>query len=284
MSPINTLLSHDPGEHLALAGGTMTGDITIATTKAIKTNTGAGETLLLQAYDVDGAVYTTFITFTANNTPSMSLGAFTLGGAVSGNNQSLNDLGNVQLRAGNKVYMTTNTSVLLLHGDGDGVSAALELYGWGHANLGAAILRTPNAAVVQTSRLTVSGKVDTAVATWAATKVTGQMAVIEHHTALDTLTKEESGSIHTNLGAAGAFALTLPQDARAGDHFFFVVMAAQELRIDPGAAGAIYINGAKQADDKYISADDEAESVELVCDGNGDWVAIGAVGTWTVEV
>ena len=51
----------------------------------------------------------------------------------------------------------------------------------------------------------------------------------------------------------------------------------------PGAAGAVYINGAKQTDDKYISADDEAESVELVADGNGDWIARHVTGTWTVE-
>ena len=49
-----------------------------------------------------------------------------------------------------------------------------------------------------------------------------------------------------------------------------------------GGTGAIYIDGQKRADDAYIWADDEAESVELVCDGNNDWIAIGAVGTWTV--
>lgn len=111
----------------------------------------------------------------------------------------------------------------------------------------------------------------------------GAPTIIEHHTAADTLTKEESNSVHTNLGATGAVTLTLPQDAFTGCSFTFVVMAAQQLRIDPGAAGAIYIGGAKQTDDKYIWADDEAESVELVADGNYDWIAIGAVGTWTVE-
>ena len=107
--------------------------------------------------------------------------------------------------------------------------------------------------------------------------------IIEAHTSGDTLTKAESGSIHTNLGASATVTLILPQDAVAGTVFTFVVMAAYELRIDPGAAGGIYINGALQTDNMYISADDEAESVMLVCDGNGDWVAIGAVGTWTVE-
>lgn len=106
---------------------------------------------------------------------------------------------------------------------------------------------------------------------------------VEAHTSADTLTKEETGSIHTNLGASGTVTLTLPQDAVSGTRFYFVVMAAYELRIDPGAAGAIYINGAKQTDDKYISADDEAESVLLICTGSNDWVALFATGTWTVE-
>jgi hypothetical protein len=105
---------------------------------------------------------------------------------------------------------------------------------------------------------------------------------INHNTSDATLTRDQRNSTQTNLGAGAAKTLTLPQDAVAGDTFHFAVMAAQELRIDPGAAGAIYINGAKQTDDAYISADDEGESVTLVADGNGDWVARSAVGTWTV--
>ena len=104
-----------------------------------------------------------------------------------------------------------------------------------------------------------------------------------HLTADRQLSIKQSGSVHTNLGAAGAVTVTLPQNARKGDFFDFVVMAAQELRVAPGAAGAVYINGAKQTDDKYITADDEAESVRLTADGNGDWAASNVVGTWTVE-
>jgi hypothetical protein len=97
-----------------------------------------------------------------------------------------------------------------------------------------------------------------------------------------TLTRSQRNSTFTNLGLGAAHTVTLPQDALAGDKFHFCVMAAQELRIDPGAAGAIYINGGKQTDDAYISADDEAEHVTLTADGNGDWVAGPYNGTWTV--
>lgn len=106
---------------------------------------------------------------------------------------------------------------------------------------------------------------------------------ITHHTATSTqLTRSQRNSVHTNLGAGAAVTLILPQDAIKGDKFTFAVMAAQDLQVDAGAAGGIYINGAKQADDALIKADDEAESVTLVADGNGDWVAVSPVGTWTV--
>ena len=105
---------------------------------------------------------------------------------------------------------------------------------------------------------------------------------IEHHTASDTLTTTETASVHTNLGAGGAVKLTLPQDAAAGCLFWFAVMVAQQLQIDAGAAGAIYIGGSKQADDAYIWADAIGESVMLVCDGNNDWIALFTTGTWTV--
>lgn len=109
-------------------------------------------------------------------------------------------------------------------------------------------------------------------------------ALINHHTADYAMSAFETGFVlHTNLGAGTTITITLPQTVPAGFTCRFAVMAAQELRIDPGAAGAIYIDGAKQSDDKYISADDEAESVVLTADGNGDWIASSVVGTWTVE-
>jgi hypothetical protein len=97
-----------------------------------------------------------------------------------------------------------------------------------------------------------------------------------------TLTRAQRNGTFTNLALGATHTFTLPQDAIAGDKFHFNVMAAQELRVDPGAAGGIYINGGKQSDDSYISADDEAEHVTLTADGNGDWVAGPYNGTWTV--
>ena len=129
-----------------------------------------------------------------------------------------------------------------------------------------------------------TGAVSTASQIWEGEKtIRSQRLEVQHFAAADTLTVLESGKVITNLGAAGAIEIGLPQTAGAGIFYRFVVMVAQELRIAPGAAGAIYIAAAKQTDDKYITANAIAESVDLVSDGNGDWIARSPVGTWGVE-
>lgn len=58
------------------------GSVAVVTGGGFKTATSAGNTALLQAYDVDGASYTTFATLTANNTPTFDVAAATTKGGV----------------------------------------------------------------------------------------------------------------------------------------------------------------------------------------------------------
>jgi hypothetical protein len=109
----------------------------------------------------------------------------------------------------------------------------------------------------------------------------GMKKTIEAHTSDDTLMTVESGSVHSNLGATGTVTLTLPASAPAGTVFTFVVQAAQELRIDPGAATIRDDSG--QTADKYKSADAIGECLTLVADSNGDWATMAKNGTWTEE-
>jgi hypothetical protein len=104
---------------------------------------------------------------------------------------------------------------------------------------------------------------------------------IEAHTADDTLTEDESGSVHTNLGGTATVTLTLPSSAPAGTIFYFAVQAAQELRIDPGSATIRDDSG--QTAGKYKSADAIGESLCLAADANGDWATIAKNGSWTEE-
>lgn len=106
---------------------------------------------------------------------------------------------------------------------------------------------------------------------------------IENVTADATLLESESGKVFTNLGASGGVKLTLPQSPAVGTYFDFALSAADELQIDPGAGGGIFIAGAKGGDGLSISADDEGESVRLVATAEGDWQSMHTVGTWTIH-
>jgi len=109
----------------------------------------------------------------------------------------------------------------------------------------------------------------------------GIKTTIEAHTADDTLTQAESGSVHSNRGAAGTVTLTLPASAPAGTKFTLAVQAAQALRVEPGSATIRDDSG--QTAGKYKSASAIGACLALVADSNGDWATIAKNGTWTEE-
>lgn len=114
--------------------------------------------------------------------------------------------------------------------------------------------------------------------------VTGAKKVVEAHTAGDTLTTAESGSVHSNKGASGAITLALPA-ATVGLEYFFYVGAAQELRIDPNGTETISLpsTGVAGAAGKYLTANAVGETVHLFCGEAGTWAVLGFTGTWTAE-
>ena len=107
---------------------------------------------------------------------------------------------------------------------------------------------------------------------------------VEAHTAGDTLTTAENGTMHTNTGAGGTITIVLPA-ATVGLHYYFQVGAAQELRIDPNGTETISLpsSGVAGAAGKYLVADAVGESVHLVCGIAGTWGVFGYTGTWTAE-
>ncbi len=109
----------------------------------------------------------------------------------------------------------------------------------------------------------------------------GIKKTIEAHTADDTLTAAESGSVHTNLGASATVTLTLPASASAGTIFSFAVQAAQELRIDPGTAAIRDDSG--QTTDKYKSASTIGASLTVIAESAGNWATIAKNGTWSEQ-
>lgn len=107
---------------------------------------------------------------------------------------------------------------------------------------------------------------------------------LEHHTADDTLVAGESGTTHTNFGENGEMTLALPA-ATVGLHFYFSVMVAQELRIDPDGTETIALpsTAAQGAAGKYLTATAIGDFGHLVCETAGSWVVPEWSGTWTHE-
>lgn len=99
----------------------------------------------------------------------------------------------------------------------------------------------------------------------------GKPGRIFNSTSALTLTKYQDGLVLTNTGA-GDLAHTLPQACPAGTRFTAMATAAQDVGFDAGAAGGIYIEGSKQADNAAATVDAIGDSVWVVADGNGDWV------------
>lgn len=90
-------------------------------------------------------------------------------------------------------------------------------------------------------------------------------------TAAVTLYAHQTGLKLVNTGASGAVVHVLPQAAHAGVEYEALNTVAQDHGFAPGAAGAVYIEGAKQTDDKDVYTDAIGDSLKVIADGNGDW-------------
>lgn len=108
------------------------------------------------------------------------------------------------------------------------------------------------------------------------------------------ITREECPCLIHNEGGTGAAVVQLPEDPKGGEVVKVVVLAAQDIQVEPGAARAIYSAGAavyaKQADGKYINGDAIGEQVTLTYSALlDDWIAsaqldgFGVVGFNEIE-
>ena len=247
-------------------GITSIGDIVLQDTKAIKTGVAANDLFYLDLYDADGAAYVHGLTaYGGINAPNFSFDVPVTfnGNLVAGTMDIDDDSGAVTL-----VDMDVTDAPVA----GTEQSYAFKVDGTMIAKVYA---EADSAGGIQNPAFVIGTGVP----------IKGHSWVVENHTADDTLTLAESGSVHTNYGAGGAVALKLPASATAGTTFKFVVGAAQELRVVVAASGESFIvNGGTSTDDTgndlYLVADDEGEMATFTCIAAGVWL-VDVVGTWT---
>lgn len=93
-----------------------------------------------------------------------------------------------------------------------------------------------------------------------------------------------AGAIISNFASSSAAMFNLPA-ALVGMEFYFYVLAAVELRINPDGTETIGLpsSGVQQAAGKYITADAVGEYVHIVCVKAGQWATLDYRGTWGVE-
>ena len=93
-----------------------------------------------------------------------------------------------------------------------------------------------------------------------------------------------AGAIVSNFASSSAAVFNLPA-ALVGMEFYFYVLAAVELRINPDGTETIGLpsSGVQQAGGKYITADAIGEYVHVICAKAGQWATLDYRGTWGVE-
>lgn len=93
-----------------------------------------------------------------------------------------------------------------------------------------------------------------------------------------------SGAIVSNFASGSAATFNLPA-ALVGMEFYFYVLAAVEMRLNPDGTETIGLpsSGVQQAAGKYITADAIGEYVHIICAKAGQWETLDYRGTWSVE-
>ena len=234
--------------------------ITLNSGGSLRTNTTATDTALLQAYDVDGGVYTTFATLTANNNPTM-------------------DLSELVTKAGGYIYRGGGTDVAVADGgSGRSDATAYAVICGGTTSTGAhqSIASVGSAGQVLTSN--GAG----ALPTFQAAGGGGGLSWNEE-TGTSVAMAVNNGYITNNAALVTA---TLPATAAVGDVVRVAGKGAGGWRVAQNAGQTIHFGNQDTTTGAggYLEFTNRYDSVELLCiTANTDWVVLSSVGNLTVN-
>jgi hypothetical protein len=114
--------------------------------------------------------------------------------------------------------------------------------------------------------------------------ITGAIDVVATTGTSDTVADSEMhGSMHTSDNGA-TVTYTLPEADQGMSACFYDLNGGAEVRINPNAANAIYLDGVKMSDDEYIeSPGAPGDFICLLSHDGDDWLTLGRSGTWVQE-
>jgi len=147
------------------------------------------------------------------------------------------------------------------------------------------LITTGSLTITNTDAMTVSGAVTVAGTLTVNGVITGdgatEMVGVKHDVVTDidneVLTIAESGTVFDNAGDGDGTIFTLPEASTAiGCYYTFVVVAAQSLNINPGAADDRFIDPITNAVGDSIESSTAGDSVTVLCIGDDSWVIIAA--------
>lgn len=95
--------------------------------------------------------------------------------------------------------------------------------------------------------------------------------------------RRDSGKTFSNIDAAGAIQVTLPNPLGAGITFNFVRLIGQAFRIKPQDVDAIIYSGGQMEDGEYLELASNGARLSVVSDSNNNWVTTYESGTLTEQ-
>lgn len=251
--------------------------VTLAAGGSLQTALLAGNTLLVQAYDVDGTVYVPFITLTANNTPTCDLAsAVTIGSAYiyrgSGTDVAVADGG---------TGLSTLTAHALYVGNGASAPTALAVGATGEILVGATGADCAWLAAGDANKVLTAHGAGNAV-TWEAPGA-GATWMTKANAAADATATVNYAYTINHATPANLLTLTLPATAAVGDRVEIVGNTAGMWKLVAAGGDTIKLGGATTSAGGYLAATTRYDCVEVVCTvADTTWVVCSATGNLTI--
>jgi hypothetical protein len=239
----------------------MTGDITFATTKGIKSSATTAQTLVISAYDVDAAAYVGCITLTNGNTPTIAIGTGVCTVAIDSTTWDMSAAGALSGCTGLS-FLTGSAATITLASDGAADDLTISVTGANDSSLVLASAGTGEDAIgIQAS----AGGIDVdALAGKDINIAGGQVALVSKDNAASAI------SLTANIGTSETIVVTNTQGT--SESAITLVSTAGGVNVDAAAAKDLDLAGGQV---KLVSKDDAAGAISLTAN-------IGTTETITV--